>query len=110
MQKRVSTAVKITVSVVVLAALMVGVVALYANVPAGETPGVAIDFPKEWDFGWDTIKWIDGVVDWVVINWEPFFIVIRTIVLGILIPFRDFLLWLPWWLVIIATGLLALGS
>ncbi len=43
----------------------------------------------------------------MVINWEPFFIVIRTIVLGILIPFRDFLLWLPWWLVIIGTGLLA---
>jgi len=107
MQKRVSTAVKITVSVVVLAALMVGVVALYANVPAEGEPGVVIDFPEEWDFGWNVIKWIDGVVDWVVINWEPFFIVIRTIVLGILIPFRDFLLWLPWWLVIIGTGLLA---
>ena len=98
---------KITVSVVVLAALMVGVVALYANVPAEGEPGVVIDFPEEWDFGWNVIKWIDGVVDWVVINWEPFFIVIRTIVLGILIPFRDFLLWLPWWLVIIGTGLLA---
>ncbi|MBA7619983.1 Glycine betaine/choline transport system permease protein OusW [subsurface metagenome] len=107
MQKRVPTAVKITVSVVVLAALMVGVVALYANVPAEGEPGVVIDFPEEWDFGWNVIKWIDGVVDWVVINWEPFFIVIRTIVLGILIPFRDFLLWLPWWLVIIGTGLLA---
>jgi len=107
MQKRVPTAVKITVSVVVLAALMVGVVALYANVPAEGEPGVVIDFPKEWDFGWNVIKWIDGVVDWVVINWEPFFIVIRTIVLGILLPFRDFLLWLPWWLVIIGTGLLA---
>jgi len=107
MQKRVPTAVKITVSLVVLAALMVGVVALYANVPAEGKPGVVIDFPEEWDFGWDTIKWIDGMVDWVVINWEPFFIVIRTIVLGILIPFRDFLLWLPWWLVIIGAGLLA---
>jgi glycine betaine/proline transport system permease protein len=107
MQKRVPTVVKITVSVVVLAALMVGVVALYANVPAEGEPGVVIDFPEEWDFGWNVIKWIDGVVDWVVINWEPFFIVIRTIVLGILIPFRDFLLWLPWWLVIIGTGLLA---
>jgi len=107
MQKRVPTAVKITVSVVVLAALMVGVVALYANVPAEGEPGVVIDFPEEWDFGWNVIKWIDGVVDWVVINWEPFFIVIRTIVLGILLPFRDFLLWLPWWLVIIGTGLLA---
>jgi glycine betaine/proline transport system permease protein len=101
------TVVKITVSVVVLAVLMVGIVALYANVPTDQSPGVVIDYPEEWDFRWDVIKWIDGVVDWVVINWEPFFIVVRTIVLGILIPFRDFLLWLPWWLVVIGTGLLA---
>ena len=101
------TMVKIAIGVVVLAALVVVVLVLYANVPAEESPGVAIDFPKEWDFGWDAIKWIDGVVDWVIINWDPFFIVIRTIVLGILIPFRDLLLWLPWWLVIAVTGLLA---
>ena len=101
------TMVKLAIGVVVLAALMVVVVALYANVPAEEEPGAAIDFPKEWDFGWDVIKWIDGVVDWVIINWDPFFVVIRTIVLGILIPFRNFLLWLPWWLVIAVTGLLA---
>ena len=101
------TMVKIAIGVAVLAALIVVVAALYINVPADESPGAAIDFPKEWDFGWDAIKWIDGVVDWVIINWDPFFIVIRTIVLGILIPFRDLLLWLPWWLVIAVTGLLA---
>ena len=106
-RSRLPTAVKITIIVMVLAILTVGIVTLYANVPTDESPGAAIDFPKEWVFGWEVIKWIDGVVDWVVINWEPFFIVIRTIVLGILLPFRDFLLWLPWWLVIIGTGLLA---
>ncbi len=100
-------AVKIAVGVVVVAVLMAGVVALYANVPAEESPGVAIDFPEEWDFGWEVIKWIDGVVDWVIINWDPAFKVIRAVVLGILLPFRDFLLWLPWWLVIAGTGLLA---
>jgi glycine betaine/proline transport system permease protein len=47
------------------------------------------------------------VVDWVVINWNPFFKVIRTVVLGILLPFRDFLMWLPWWLVIVGVGLLS---
>jgi glycine betaine/proline transport system permease protein len=99
-------AIKIVVGVVVVAFLMVVIVSLYANVPAEESPGAAIDFPEEWDFGWDAIKWIDGIVDWVVVNWEPFFIVIRTVVLGILIPFRDFLLWLPWWLVIVGTALL----
>jgi len=98
---------KITIGVLALAIMIVIVLALYANVPSGETPGAAINYPKEWDFGWDAIKVIDGVVDWVVINWEPFFIVVRTIVLGILVPFRDFLQWLPWWLVIVAVELLA---
>jgi len=65
------------------------------------------DFPEQWVIGWETIKIIDWLVDWVVINWEPFFIVVRTIVLGILVPFRNFLEWLPWWLVIVATGLIS---
>ncbi len=99
--------VKIAIGIVVVAILTVVVGMLYNNVPPDGTPGAAIDFPKEWVFGWEAIKWIDGIVDWVVINWEPFFIVIRTIVLGILIPFRDFLQWLPWWLVIAGTGLIS---
>jgi len=65
------------------------------------------DFPEQWVIGWEVIKLIDGLVDWVVINWEPFFLVVRTIVLGILVPFRNFLEWLPWWLVIVATGLIS---
>ena len=104
---RLSTVWKITIGLVIFAILMAVVAVLYMNVPIEGEPGAAIDYPKEWDFRWDAIKWIDGIVDWVVINWEPFFIVIRTIVLGILIPFRDFLMWLPWWLVIIGTGLVA---
>jgi len=104
---------KIVIGVVGLAVLLAVVLALYANVPVdvetGKTlePGAAIDYPQEWDFGWEAIKWIDGIVEWVVVNWEPFFIVIRTIVLGILVPFRAFLLWLPWWVVVAGTGLLA---
>ncbi|MFC1982042.1 ABC transporter permease [Chloroflexota bacterium] len=100
-------ALKITGGVVVAAILVVGVMALYASVPAEGSLGAVIDFPEEWDFGWDTIKLIDAAVDWVVIHWEPFFIAVRTVVLGILVPFRDLLLWLPWWLVIILTGLAA---
>ena len=100
-------AVKIVVGVVVVAVLMAVVVALYANVPAEESPGAAIDFPKEWTFGWEVIKFIDGVVDWVVIKWDPFFSAINIAVLrGILVPLEKFLLWLPWWLVIIVVGLL----
>ena len=99
--------VKIIVGAVVIAALIVGIDALYGGMPAGEDPGAAIDYPREWSLGWETIKIIDTAVDWVVIHWEPFFIGVRTVVLGILIPFRDFLMWLPWWLVIIGTGLVA---
>ena len=65
------------------------------------------DFPEQWVFGWEVIKFIDGVVDWVVINWDPFFSAINIAVLrGILVPLEKFLLWFPWWVVIIGTGLL----
>jgi glycine betaine/proline transport system permease protein len=65
------------------------------------------DFPAEWFVGWEVIKFIDNVVDWVVINWDPFFSFINEgIVLRILLPFEDFLLWLPWWFVIIAIGII----
>jgi len=105
-----STVVKIIVGVVVLAILMTVVVALYANVPVGESPGVAIDFPEKWNGvspGWEAIKGIDAAVDWVVINWDPFFSFINIIVLRwILLPLEKFFLWLPWWLIIIGTGLL----
>jgi len=101
------------VGLVVLAILMIVTLVLYANVPVdvetGEAlkPGVAIDYPKEWAFGWEVIKFIDGVVDWVVVNWDPFFSAINIVVLrGILVPLEDFFLWLPWWVIIIGTGLL----
>lgn len=101
-----SLTVKIILSVVVLAILMGGSVALYTNVPAEEEPGAVINYPEEWDFGWEVIKWIDGVVKWVVVNWDPFFSAINIGVVNILVPLEDFLLWLPWWVVIIIVGIL----
>jgi len=105
---------KIIAGLVVFAILMVVVLVLYANVPVdvetGKTlaPGVVIDFPEEWTFGWEAIKFIDRAVDWVVVNWDPFFSVINVIVLrGILVPLEHFFLWLPWWSIIVITGLLA---
>ena len=105
---------KIAVGQVVMAILIGVVLALYANVPVdvetGKTlePGAAIDYPKEWNFGWEVIKFIDGVVDWMVVNWDPFFSAINVIVLrGILGPLEDFFMWLPWWLAIIGTVLVA---
>jgi len=65
------------------------------------------DFPEQWVFGWEVIKFIDRVVDWVVINWDPFFSAINIGVLRILVPLERFLLCLPWWVVIIVVGFLA---
>ena len=65
------------------------------------------DFPERWVFGWEAIKFIDQVVDWVVVNWDPFFSAINIGVLRILVPLERFLLWLPWWVVIIVVGFLA---
>ncbi len=65
------------------------------------------DFPELLIIGRDIQKWIDGVVDWVVINWDPFFSAINTGVLRILVPFESFLQWLPWWFVVIIVGIIA---
>lgn len=98
--KRMPLAVKILSSLIILAVLLAVTVALYDNIPAGGEPGAALNFPEELDYRWESIQWIDGIVDWVVINWAPFFELIKDIVIGILLPFEDFLLWLPWWLIV----------
>ncbi len=67
-----------------------------------------LEFPEEWIFGWEIMSTIDGWVEWVVINWDPFFSAVNIFVLrGILVPFDKFLLLIPWWLVILATGLVS---
>jgi glycine betaine/proline transport system permease protein len=105
---RLSTAWKIILGVAIFAILMAVTLVLYDNVPSGDSPGVVINFPEEWSFGWEIIKFIDMVVDWVVVNWDPFFSAINVAVLrGILGPLEDFFLWIPWWSIIVITGLLA---
>lgn len=102
------TLIIIVLGIVILAVIIVVIVALYANVPPGSNPGAAIDFPKEWEFGWDVIKWINKIVDWMVVNWDPFFSAVNIIVLQyILVPLEKFFLWLPWWTTIILTGFIA---
>ena len=85
----------------VFAILMTVTFVLYANVPVdvetgeAQDPGAAIDFPEDWVKKWTVIKWIDGIVDWVVINWDPFTSAIDTGVLWILVRLEKFFLWLP---------------
>ncbi|MFC1949496.1 ABC transporter permease [Chloroflexota bacterium] len=105
---RLSTAAKIGIGIVVTAVLILITLALYNNVPVDGTPGAALDFPKALDYRWDVIKWIDYIVDWVVVNWDPFFSAINiAVVRGIMGPLEDFLLWIPWWSIIVITGILA---
>ena len=65
------------------------------------------DFPEDWIIGLSVRGQIDDVVKWVVVTWDPFFSAINTGVLAIQVPMEKFLLWLPWWVVIGFTGLLA---
>ena len=115
--KRVPLPVKIGIGVLVMVILIIITFCLYNNVPVdvatGESlePGVVIDFPDEWSVGWDIIKFIDTVIDWMVINWDPFFSAINVFILqGILGPLEDFFLWIPWWSIFIITGLVAWQS
>ena len=105
---RLSTPAKIGLYLGGFAVLMVVVIVLYQGVPAGQDPGAVIDYPKDWTYGWDVIKFIDRVVDWVIIKGDAFFSAINIIVLrGVLLPLEDFFMWLPWWSIIVITGVLA---
>ncbi len=102
---------KISIGLIAVAILLVVSFGLYANVPEGEEPGAAIDFPQEINDvspGWEVIKFVDDIVHWVVVNWDPFFSTINTIIRrGILTPLEDFFLWLPWWSIFIITAFFA---
>ena len=88
--------------------LMLVVFALYQSVPAGEDPGAAIDYPKDWSFGSEVMRAIDDVVDWIIVKGDAFFDGINTVVLqGVLLPLKKYFLWLPWWSIILVTGTLA---
>ena len=66
------------------------------------------EFPESWEFGHDVSGWISEAVDWVVVNGDPLFDAINSLMLRLLLgPLEDLLLWLPWWLLVGVTGLLA---
>ena len=62
------------------------------------------EFPESWVVGPLVSKWIDGAVDWLVINGDAVFSGIKDGLLrGLLLPMDRFLLWLPWWALVIVT-------
>ncbi len=102
-----SPAIRIGIGVVVFAALMAVTAALHNAVPAEGDPGAALDIPETWDKSWDIIKSIDSAVEWIIVQGDPLFDVVRKVIVGILVPFRNFLLWIPWWLTVATVGLMA---
>jgi len=67
-----------------------------------------IDFPETWEFGRTISRAMDSGLDWIIINFDPFFDAITIFVLrGILLPLEKFLLWIPWWGVIGVVVLIA---
>ena len=66
---------------------------------------VATDFPSQVTFGLDS--WVDKAQVWMVAHWRGFFRSITGVLLRVLVPIEDILLWFPWWLFIALVGLLA---
>ncbi len=60
------------------------------------------EFPENWVIRGDVQRFIDTNTEWVIVNWNAFFRAINEAVLTILVPIENFLLWIPWWLVLIA--------
>ena len=60
------------------------------------------EFPENWVIRGDVQRFIDTNTEWVIVNWNAFFRAINEGVLTILVPIENFLLWVPWWLVLIA--------
>jgi len=52
-------------------------------------------------------EWVDTFTDWVVVTFDDFFDVVSDIIRAILLRIEDFLLWLPWFVVIILVCLTA---
>ncbi len=66
---------------------------------------VATDFPSQVTFC--LASWGDKAQVWMVAHWRGFFRSITGVLLRVLVPIEDILLWFPWWLFISLLVLLA---
>jgi glycine betaine/proline transport system permease protein len=55
----------------------------------------------------DLAGWIDSVMSWILTHWGGFFDAIGDGILQVLLQIEKFLLWLPWFVVIILVGVAA---
>ena len=85
-----------------LTALVVG-----AALVAFLTWGSSAEFPESWVIRVEVSKWINDGADWVIIHWDGFFDATKQPILFLLKASESTLLWLPWWVVVMATGVAA---
>ncbi len=64
-----------------------------------------MEFP-EW-IELDLAEWIDTAMSWILTSWGGFFDAIGDGILQVLLQIENFLLWLPWFVVILLVGLAA---
>lgn len=70
--------------------------------------GAVGEVPERILIGPTVSRAVDRAVDWIVVNWDPFFRAINQGLLRyFLLPLERYLLGLPWWL---ATGVVALAA
>jgi glycine betaine/proline transport system permease protein len=67
------------------------------------------EVPEEWLVGPQIARAVDRGVDWMVVNWDPFFSAVNLVLLHyLLLPLERWLLGLPWWLVMAAVAFISL--
>jgi glycine betaine/proline transport system permease protein len=97
---------KLTLVILLLSLFMAAILVLYRVLPDSETGRAVINYPEEWVFNWQVTGVVDRAIDWLIVNGDPIFSAINIAILrGIMNPLEDFFLWLPWWSVILLTGL-----
>ena len=64
------------------------------------------DFPEKLSF--HIGNYIDKIVDWLTVHWSGFFGAIKSGLLWVFVHLNEFLVWVPWWYVILVVFLLAL--
>ncbi len=70
--------------------------------------GTTADVPKSLSVGHSVSRAVDNGVNWMVVNWDPFFRAINTNLLQhVMVPLENWLLRLPWWVVIVVVVLLS---
>jgi glycine betaine/proline transport system ATP-binding protein len=81
---------------------LVSLLLIGSIVPFG---GIA-NVPDSLQIGHEFSRWVNSVVDWLVINGDPLFSAINVGLLKyVLLPLEDWLLSLPWWLVVVVIAI-----